>query len=130
VASFLAAVLTDVYLCDVCSCQEILRHNGRGQAAEAKAAAAAAAEAERAAAAAAGVPMQPAKEKPKLPPGWEQSKTKDGRTYYQDHNTKKTYWKLPPEALEFIKQLNRKPEPALPGYQQVRTAPEPVRRRS
>jgi hypothetical protein len=32
VASFLAAVLTDIYLCGVCSCQEILRRNGRGQA--------------------------------------------------------------------------------------------------
>jgi hypothetical protein len=27
----LAAVLTEVYLCGVCSCQEILRRNGRGQ---------------------------------------------------------------------------------------------------
>jgi hypothetical protein len=32
VASFLAAVLTEIHLCDVCSCQEILRRNGRGQA--------------------------------------------------------------------------------------------------
>eukprot|EP01047_Picozoa_sp_COSAG01_P020881 COSAG01_NODE_1195_length_11304_cov_118.555823_4_plen_244_part_00 len=31
VASILAAVLTDSYLCGVCSCQEILRRNGRGQ---------------------------------------------------------------------------------------------------
>jgi ATP-dependent RNA helicase RhlE len=31
VVSFLAAVLTEIYLCNVCSCQEILRHNGRGQ---------------------------------------------------------------------------------------------------
>jgi hypothetical protein len=31
VASFLAAVLTEIYLCDVCSCREILRRNGRGQ---------------------------------------------------------------------------------------------------
>jgi hypothetical protein len=31
VASFLAAVLTEIYLCNVCSCQEILRRNGRGQ---------------------------------------------------------------------------------------------------
>jgi hypothetical protein len=31
VASFLAAVLAEIYLCDVCSCQEILRCNGRGQ---------------------------------------------------------------------------------------------------
>jgi pimeloyl-ACP methyl ester carboxylesterase len=31
VASFLAAVLTRIYLCSVCSCQEILRRNGRGQ---------------------------------------------------------------------------------------------------
>eukprot|EP01047_Picozoa_sp_COSAG01_P077223 COSAG01_NODE_13832_length_1529_cov_1.267133_1_plen_73_part_00 len=30
VASLLAAVLTDIYLCNVCSCQEILRRNGRG----------------------------------------------------------------------------------------------------
>jgi hypothetical protein len=30
VASFLAAVLTEIYLCDVCSCHEILRRNGRG----------------------------------------------------------------------------------------------------
>ena len=30
VASFLAAVLTEIYLCDVCSCQQILRRNGRG----------------------------------------------------------------------------------------------------
>jgi hypothetical protein len=29
VASFLAAVLTEIYLCDVCSCQEILRRKGR-----------------------------------------------------------------------------------------------------
>jgi pyruvate dehydrogenase kinase 2/3/4 len=27
----LAAVLTEIYLCGVCSCQEILRRNGRGQ---------------------------------------------------------------------------------------------------
>jgi hypothetical protein len=27
----LAAVLTEIYLCNVCSCQEILRRNGRGQ---------------------------------------------------------------------------------------------------
>jgi hypothetical protein len=27
VASFLAAVLTEIYLCSVCSCQEILRRN-------------------------------------------------------------------------------------------------------
>ena len=27
VASFVAAVLTEIYLCDVCSCQEILRRN-------------------------------------------------------------------------------------------------------
>jgi hypothetical protein len=31
VASVLAAVLTEIYLCNVCSCQEILRRNGRGQ---------------------------------------------------------------------------------------------------
>eukprot|EP01047_Picozoa_sp_COSAG01_P070479 COSAG01_NODE_10694_length_2103_cov_2.049955_1_plen_221_part_00 len=31
VASFLAAVLAEIYLCHVCSCQEILRRNGRGQ---------------------------------------------------------------------------------------------------
>jgi hypothetical protein len=30
VASFLAAVLAAIYLCNVCSCQEILRRNGRG----------------------------------------------------------------------------------------------------
>jgi hypothetical protein len=30
VASFLAAVLTEIYLCNVCSCQEVLRRNGRG----------------------------------------------------------------------------------------------------
>jgi pyrroline-5-carboxylate reductase len=30
VASFLAAVMTEIYLCDVCSCQELLRRNGRG----------------------------------------------------------------------------------------------------
>jgi hypothetical protein len=30
VASFLAAVFTEIYLCNVCSCQEILRRNGRG----------------------------------------------------------------------------------------------------
>jgi hypothetical protein len=29
--SFLAAVWAEIYLCDVCSCQEILRCNGRGQ---------------------------------------------------------------------------------------------------
>jgi hypothetical protein len=31
VASFVAAVLTEMYLCNVCSCQEMLRRNGRGQ---------------------------------------------------------------------------------------------------
>jgi hypothetical protein len=31
VASVLAAVLTEIYLCDVCCCREILRRNGRGQ---------------------------------------------------------------------------------------------------
>jgi hypothetical protein len=31
VASFQAAILTEIYLCNVCSCQEILRRNGRGQ---------------------------------------------------------------------------------------------------
>jgi hypothetical protein len=31
VASFLSAVLTEIDLCDACSCQEILRRNGRGQ---------------------------------------------------------------------------------------------------
>eukprot|EP01047_Picozoa_sp_COSAG01_P048128 COSAG01_NODE_4660_length_4842_cov_22.777567_8_plen_70_part_00 len=30
VASCLAAVLSEIYLCNVCSCQEILRRNGRG----------------------------------------------------------------------------------------------------
>jgi hypothetical protein len=30
VASFLTAVFTEIYLCNVCSCQEILRRNGRG----------------------------------------------------------------------------------------------------
>jgi hypothetical protein len=30
VASVEAAVVTEIYLCDVCSCQEILRRNGRG----------------------------------------------------------------------------------------------------
>jgi uncharacterized membrane protein YozB (DUF420 family) len=30
VASFLAAVFTEIYLCNVCSYQEILRRNGRG----------------------------------------------------------------------------------------------------
>jgi MFS family permease len=30
VASFLAAVLTEIHLCNVCSYQEILRRNGRG----------------------------------------------------------------------------------------------------
>jgi hypothetical protein len=30
VASFLAAVLTEIYLCNVCSYQEILRSNKRG----------------------------------------------------------------------------------------------------
>jgi hypothetical protein len=28
--SFLAAVLTEIYLCNVCSCPEVLRRNGRG----------------------------------------------------------------------------------------------------
>jgi hypothetical protein len=32
VASFLAAVLTELYLCNVCSCQEILRSNGAARA--------------------------------------------------------------------------------------------------
>eukprot|EP01047_Picozoa_sp_COSAG01_P055054 COSAG01_NODE_6087_length_3860_cov_2.910420_3_plen_229_part_00 len=31
VASFLAAVLAAIYLCGICSCQEILRRNGRGR---------------------------------------------------------------------------------------------------
>eukprot|EP01047_Picozoa_sp_COSAG01_P009755 COSAG01_NODE_404_length_17467_cov_69.758650_8_plen_240_part_00 len=31
VASFLAAVLTEICLCGICSCQETLRRNGRGQ---------------------------------------------------------------------------------------------------
>ena len=31
VASFGAAVVTEIYLCDVCSCHEILRRNGRRQ---------------------------------------------------------------------------------------------------
>jgi hypothetical protein len=31
VASFLAAVLTEIYLCDACSCQAILRRHGRAQ---------------------------------------------------------------------------------------------------
>eukprot|EP01047_Picozoa_sp_COSAG01_P033534 COSAG01_NODE_2472_length_7625_cov_9.664895_4_plen_89_part_00 len=31
VASFWAAGLTEIYLCNVCSCQEISRRNGRGQ---------------------------------------------------------------------------------------------------
>eukprot|EP01047_Picozoa_sp_COSAG01_P053602 COSAG01_NODE_5763_length_4048_cov_1.373259_3_plen_116_part_00 len=31
VASVWAAVVTEIYLCNVCSCQEILRRNGRGQ---------------------------------------------------------------------------------------------------
>jgi hypothetical protein len=31
VASFSAAVLTEIYLCNVCSCQERLRHHGGGQ---------------------------------------------------------------------------------------------------
>jgi hypothetical protein len=30
VASFLAAVLTEIYLCNVCACHEILRRSGRG----------------------------------------------------------------------------------------------------
>eukprot|EP01047_Picozoa_sp_COSAG01_P030222 COSAG01_NODE_2100_length_8429_cov_29.066507_12_plen_162_part_00 len=30
-ASFLAAVFTEIYLCNVCSCQEILRRGGHGQ---------------------------------------------------------------------------------------------------
>jgi hypothetical protein len=30
VASFVASVLTEMYLCNVCSCQRILRRNGRG----------------------------------------------------------------------------------------------------
>jgi hypothetical protein len=30
VASFLTAVFTEIYLCNVCFCQEILRRNGRG----------------------------------------------------------------------------------------------------
>jgi hypothetical protein len=34
VASLLAAVVTEIYLCNVCSCHEILRRNGLGQAAE------------------------------------------------------------------------------------------------
>jgi hypothetical protein len=32
VASFCAAVVTEIYLCDVCSCHEIWRRNGRRQA--------------------------------------------------------------------------------------------------
>jgi hypothetical protein len=35
VASFSAAVLTEIYLGNVCSCHEILRRNGRGQGAQA-----------------------------------------------------------------------------------------------
>jgi hypothetical protein len=31
VASLLAAVLTEIYLCNVCFCHEILRRNGHGQ---------------------------------------------------------------------------------------------------
>jgi hypothetical protein len=30
VASFVTAVFTELYLCNVCSCQEITRRNGRG----------------------------------------------------------------------------------------------------
>jgi hypothetical protein len=37
VAFFLTAVFTEIYLCNVCSCQEILRRNGRGQCAPATA---------------------------------------------------------------------------------------------
>jgi hypothetical protein len=33
VASFWAAILAEMHLCNVCSCQEVLRRNGRGQAA-------------------------------------------------------------------------------------------------
>jgi hypothetical protein len=29
-ASFLTAVFTEIYLCHACSCQNILRRNGRG----------------------------------------------------------------------------------------------------
>jgi hypothetical protein len=36
VASFSAAILTEIYICYVCSCQGILRRNGRGQALEAE----------------------------------------------------------------------------------------------
>jgi hypothetical protein len=35
VASFLAAVLAEIDLCNVCSCQEMLRRHGRGQGGEA-----------------------------------------------------------------------------------------------
>jgi hypothetical protein len=44
-ASVLAAVLTEIYLCNVCSCHAILRRNGRGQACNRATAAAATAHA-------------------------------------------------------------------------------------
>ncbi len=36
---------------------------------------------------------------PKLPPGWEMLYTAQGKPYYVDHTTKKTFWELPNPML-------------------------------
>ena len=39
-----------------------------------------------------------------LPAGWEERKNGKGRTYYIDHNTKKTQWKRPTESTGAAKE--------------------------
>jgi hypothetical protein len=73
----LAAVLPEIYLCNVCSCQEILRRNGRGQAPPPPG----------------GMGMMAGN--PGLPPGWSVLQTGTGQSYYFDGNTNTTHWTLP-----------------------------------
>jgi hypothetical protein len=49
-----------------------------------------------------------------LPPGWEEVRTPDGRTYYKDHNTRTTTWQKPPDAPPPYTPPPYAPQPSAP----------------
>jgi hypothetical protein len=57
-----------------------------------------------------------------LPRGWTTSKTAAGRTFYIDHNTKQTHWKLPEDAATAAA-AEGEAEAAVPAAQEPLTSP-------
>jgi len=59
----------------------------------------------------------------RLPPGWEEKRAPDGRTYYVDHNTHSTHWSLPSSAASHG-HVQQQHVPQQQHYQQQQHVPQ------